>query len=147
MAKNRSDDVDTHDITRTVIEDNGRVIAELGAEEVTHSDPDGTITTIRTSRNLVTSDRMVFNAGMLVANPPIYIGVCDLCRTYQVSLFRRQRPTHGITTLARLKECECGAACCPRHRVLSPWDQKYRCPSCARKHAFGRLLRFIFTSE
>lgn len=148
MANGRSHSTSTSQITTTVIRDiNGEVLTQLELEETVTREPDGSTTSRRTSNNIQLTDSVVFNAGMLISNPPVYIGVCRQCRKFSVSLFRRQRPTHGITTLGRSKMCaDCGTLCCPNHRRLSP-DRKWRCFSCAKKYLAKEFIKSIFFSR
>jgi hypothetical protein len=94
-------------------------------------------------------DGTLLKVEMPTASPEGYIGLCKPCRTPLIPLFRRRRPSCGLTTLARLAFCvDCGRLCCPRHRALSSWDRQWRCHPCAIKHAIKQLLGYlIFTRD
>lgn len=128
----------------TVILDKyGWVILEIGIEKYMLTQPDGSIEYYQKSFNIQTACGLAWNPGMLMANPPVYVAICDQCRHPPISLFKKERPTHGIVTLGRAKLCECGTLCCPRHRILI--DGRWFCLSCAKKHRAKRLLISLFT--
>ena len=148
MSNGRTHSTETNQRTTTVLRDiNGEIILEIGLEEYIVREADGSITFYRRSDNILLADFVEFNPGMLVGNTPVLIGVCQQCRTFSVSLFRRQRPTHGIVTLARSKLCsDCGILCCPQHRKLGS-DQRWRCLPCAKKYTAKQFIKSIFWSE
>ena len=142
MANHQSHNPSTNQSTKTVIWDaNGQAVIAIGLDEYIITKPDGSIESHRYSHNIVLVDGTSWNPGMLTANPPIYIGVCEQCRGFSVSLLGIRKPSHGIMTLARAKLCtDCGTPCCPRHRKLGS-DNKWRCP---KGHTAGQLLKRIF---
>ena len=129
----------------TVIQDKyGNVILEIGITKYMVREPDGSIKYYQKSYNIQLVDGLQWNPGMLLANPPIYVGICDSCRDIcSLKMFKKVMPTHGIVSLGRAKLCECGTLCCPSHRKLCS-DGKWRCLTCARKHMVKELLRPIF---
>lgn len=145
MANHQSQNPSTNQSTTTVIWDaNGQPVIAIGLNEYIVSQPDGSMESRRLSHNIILVDGTAWNPGMLTSNPPIYIGICEQCRTFSVSGLRVRRPSHGLTTLARAKICAgCGTLCCPHHRKLGS-DNKWRCLSCSKRHAAGWLLKRIF---
>lgn len=84
-----------------------------------------------------------WNPSMLQAKPPVFIGVCEMCRHPPVSLFGGEQASHGLVAMYRAKLCaDCGILTCPRHR--SERDGKWRCLNCARRYRWMSLLRPIF---
>ena len=68
--------------------------------------------------------------------PYVPVGVCDQCR--------KKINNHGIVSLSNLKSCmRCRKkTLCNKHRKLI--NGNWLCSSCARKHTFGKLIRWIF---
>lgn len=120
------------------------VILGIGLSKYMLRQPNGSIDYIQRSSNIQLVDGPQWNPGMLLANPPIYVGVCDQCRYPPFSLFRRETPCHGICTLGRAKLCvDCGILCCPRHRKICS-DQKWRCLTCNKTYKIKEWIRPIF---
>lgn len=134
----------TNQRTTTILRDvNGEIILEIGLEEFIVRLPDGSITFYRRSDNIQLVDGTQWNPGFLTTNPPIYIGVCEQCRKFSVSLSHRHSPNHGLVALSRAKLCECGLLCCPAHHHLCS-DGRWRCSSCAKKYTVKELIKSIF---
>ena len=145
MAKHNPNNSGANQITQTVLWDKvGTIVLAVGLAEYVVTHPDGSIESHRLSHNIALVDGTWWNPGMLTANPPVYIGLCDQCRTYTASLLGVSKPTHGVLTLARGKLCAtCGTLCCPAHRKLGQ-DNKWRCLRCAKVNTVGHLLRSLF---
>ena len=60
------------------------------------------------------------------------VAICEICRHPPYTFPFRERPQHGVVSIARSKECDCGKRLCPRHAKRCS-DGKYRCPSCRRR--------------
>ena len=132
----------------TITDVNNNVIMEIRQEEFLVTASDGSITSYTHYRNIQLVDGSTWNPAMLWARPPVYIGVCESCRSQRSSLFRRKHRIHGLVAMSRAKICDtCGILTCPQHRKLSKRDKKWRCLSCAKKHALGNLLRPVFFEE
>ena len=146
MARHPANFTPPSTISRTVLRDvHGEAILELGLDDYMVQHSDGSITQHKISTNIQLVDGTQWNPGMLVTNPPVYIGVCELCRNPPFLGLGRERPTHGICTLARAKMCtDCGLLCCPRHR--SKLGEDWLCPSCRRRHRFRGFFGSIFFS-
>ena len=127
----------------TVIRDSsGTVILEVGLEKYSVTDASGTINTYSRSNNLVLVDGSVWNPSHMI-KPGIFLGVCENCRHPQFSLFRRQKPTHGLCALHNATRCvACHDLCCPSHSILC--GESYKCPRCAKSHGLLSLLEVIF---
>ena len=147
MAKNRPNNRGTNQRTTTILRGlDGQPILEMGLEELILHQPDGTITFLRKSDNIQLVDGTQWNPGFLTTNPPVFVGVCQQCRTYSVVGLHVRKPTHGITSLARAKLCHnCGTLCCPNHNFLSIFDHHCRCIPCYRKHLITEIFKLIFT--
>ena len=142
ISNNRS----TNQKTVTVLRDSdSQPIFEIGVEEFIQRHPDGSITFYRKSDNIRLEDGPEWNAGLLTSNPPVFVAVCQQCRTFSVRSLHVRPPSHGVTSLSQAKLCnDCGASCCPNHRRRSKWDQEWRCLSCALKHSVKEFTKFIF---
>lgn len=146
MANHTPNNRGTNQRTTTVLRDfDGQPILEIGLEDFLIRLPDNSITFYRRSDNLRLVDGLQWNPGFLTSNPPIYVGVCHQCRTYSLWSLRVGRPSHGICSLARSKVCsDCGTLACSNHRRISPWDQKWRCLPCSRKHFIKEIIKSFF---
>ena len=131
--------------TKTVIWDaSGQVVLAIGLDDYFITHPDGSTESHSYSHNIVLVDGTSWNPGMLICNPPVYVGLCDQCRSYGFSLLGVRKPRHGVLTLARGKLCAtCGTLCCPAHRKLG-YDNKWRCLRCAKAHTVGHLFKSLF---
>lgn len=132
----------------TVFYDNdGYVVMRLSATQMTLHHPDGRIEQRKINDNLVLADGSTWNAAMLLAQPPVPIGVCGLCRKPPYTFPWRAKPTHGLVRLSRAKTCQCGTLCCPAHRVRCA-DGQVRCLRCAHTWSWKeRLLSLFFAKE
>ncbi|MFC1805380.1 hypothetical protein ACFL09_00170 [Planctomycetota bacterium] len=128
--------------TKTILEDeDGSVILEMGYEDFIITNPDGSVTQQKISRSIRLACGTMWNPLMMMAKPPILVGVCGQCRRRR--LFRKPS-SHGIVVLRRASYCAgCGVLLCPKHRKLCR-DRKWRCRSCARKFGFRRMLSGVF---
>jgi hypothetical protein len=146
MSNGRAHSRGTNQRTTTVLRDlNGEVILEIGLEEYIVRQPDGSIVFYRRSDNLRLVDGLQWNPGFLTANPPIFVGICHQCRTHSIPGLQVGNPSHGIASLARCKICAgCGTLSCPNHSRISPWDFRWRCLSCNRKHTVKETFKSIF---
>jgi hypothetical protein len=133
--------------TDTIIRDiNGEIIATLTAEEMTVHYPDGRVVNRKKLENIELVDGTGFNAGMMLANPPVQIGVCHFCRHPPYTFPVRDKPTHGLIRLSRAKTCTCGMLCCRKHRQLCR-DGIVRCPPCTRRWFWKEAVLGIFFSR
>lgn len=144
QTNQRSGNRGTNQKTVTVLHDFDGPILEVGVEEFMLRQPDGTITFYRKSDNLRLVCGLEWNPGFLTSNPPIFVGICPLCRKYSLVGLHVRKPTHGVTSLARAKQCTCGMLCCPVHRRRSPWDSRWRCLPCFRRHVVYQIIKSIF---
>lgn len=127
----------------TITDSQGKVIVRIKQDEYIIIGNDGNPTSYTRYRNIQLVDGSTWNPAMLWAKPPIYIGVCSICREPSR---RRRHPTHGLVAMARAKLCTCGILCCPKHRKLCS-DNKWRCPACVRKYHIKTFLRPMFFSR
>jgi hypothetical protein len=125
----------------TITDDRGRIILEVRQDEYLLVGDDGTLTSNANYRNIQLVDGMTWNPSMLSANPPIHIGVCAVCRERRLLIGPR---SHGLVSMARARQCECGRLVCPRHRRLFRSENVWLCPHCALKHRVKSLLRPLF---
>ena len=123
----------------TITDVNGEVVLEIRQNEYLVVQPDGSFESYTHYRYITLVDGSAWVPQMMCQKPPIFVGVCSLCR--KRSLFKRR--THGLVMLARARLCECGVLCCPKHRTLCS-DNKWRCPKCARKYRLKSLIRPLF---
>ncbi len=105
----------------------------------------------RRNETIELSDGFEWHAGMLSANPPIHISVCNLCR-YPLPAVFPERPTSGLVRTSSLEYChECGLGICPKHRRRSRYDRRWRCLKChksfQKKTIVKRTLRSIFCTR
>ena len=122
---------------------NGELILQIGFDDYIVVQPNRSISQYKISANIALVDGTFFNPSLLLAKPPIYIGVCELCRHPPFLGLGRKKATHGIVTLARARICaDCGLLCCPKHRSKHSGD--WLCPSCRRKRRFTGFLGAIF---
>lgn len=138
-------------IIRTVetvfYESDGSEVLRLSARQLTLHHPDGSIEQRKINDNLVLVDGSTWNAAMLLAQPPVAVGICELCRRPPYMFPARAKPTHGLVRLSRAKACTCGTLCCPRHRRRCA-DGQIRCAHCARRWSWKeRVLSLFFTSQ
>ena len=125
---------DLHDNTIVEVRQDGYLVIEK----------DGSITSYSNSRSIQLVDGSTWNPDMLRAKPPIYVGVCEICRNPGFSLFRKQYKTHGLVAMSRAKLCAtCGILCCPQHRVLCS-DKRWRCIKHAKTFRLKSLLKPLF---
>ena len=123
----------------------GNVICKVGTANYTVKDNQGRIQTFQTTCNLTLSDGSVWNP-LMMKEPGIFIGVCENCRNPKLSIWRKERATHGLTALHTSTRCanpRCQALCCPRHSILCS-DGLYRCPDCVKKYNGISWLKKLF---
>jgi len=146
MARRKpSNIVPSQNTILTITDIRGNVVLEVRDEESLVVNADGSITSYNRMSNIQLVDGSVWNRHMLLAKPPIYLGVCESCRHPGISLLKRRRPNHGLVAMHRAKLCSsCGTLCCPSDRKLSKRDKQWRCLSCHKKHVLGNLLLPIF---
>ena len=127
----------------------GNVICQVGSATYTVTDRDGRVQRFQRNSNITLSDGSVWNPHMM-KEPGIFVGVCESCRHPKFSLWRQERPTHGLTALHTATRCanpSCHALCCPRHSILCS-DGVYRCPDCVGTYnGFSWLKRLFFKME
>ena len=129
----------------TITDVHGNIAMEIRQEEYLVTESDGSISSYVHFKYIPLVDGSSWSPFLLSKNPPIYIGICETCRNPGLSLFGRRHKTHGLVAMARAKLCvDCGLLTCPRDRRLSKRDKKWRCLTCAKKHAVGNLLRPLF---
>jgi len=134
MAKNAPQ---RHTIAK-ITDRRGKVILEVTQKEYLVMESNGAIASYSEYNNIILEDGVGWNPAMLSQRPPIHIAVCAVCRK------RRKPKTHGLVSLAGARLCVCGRLCCPKHRRQSSRDNKWRCPSCHRRHVLKRLLTPVF---
>jgi hypothetical protein len=123
----------------TITDVYGQVILEVRQNEYLVVQDDGSFESNSHYRYITLVDGSSWSPQMMWQKPPIFIGVCGVCR--RPSLLGRK--THGLVMLARARLCECGVLCCPRHRVLCS-DNRWRCHRCARKYRLKSLVKPLF---
>ena len=131
--------------TDTIIYDaNGDEVIRLTMEEITIWHPDGTIEVYKHHDNINLADGSSWNVNMLFAKPPVYLGVCDLCRHKPPYTFPfRTKPSCGLVRLTKAKLCSCGALTCPKHHRRCR-DGTWRCTRCARCHTLKMFCMRLF---
>jgi hypothetical protein len=125
----------------------GDVILQIGYEDYTIRTPSGDIEQHKTSKYIQTVDGRQWNPLMMLAKPPIHVGVCEHCRNPPFSWLGREAPTHGIVTLENAKRCtDCGTLCCHPKHVKQGSDGFYHCIQCANRftRSLARILKAIF---
>lgn len=107
--------------------------------------PNRRVIQYRVGTNIQLVDGLIWNPTMLNRNPPLLLGVCEVCRHPPFSFFNSQVPTHGLCSLNNSRRCwNCGQFCCPAHAKRSSLDRHWRCVRCAEGHLVWRLLNWIF---
>ena len=128
----------------TITDLQGEVVVEVRQNEYVVIDSDGSVTSYTHNRSIQLVDGSAWDPSMLRARPAIFVGVCEICRNRDLSLFRRRRKTHGLVAMSRARICAtCGALCCPGHRRLCS-DNLWRCRRCSRRHGIKNILRPLF---
>jgi hypothetical protein len=132
-------------VFRTILaDDRGQPILDISAGEYMVHEPDGSITIRKENHSILLMDGLEWNPAMAAA---IRIGCCELCRNPPRGLFSRERPRHGLVSMAKAKRCaECGLLLCPRHRHRGA-DERWRCPACGRSRRLRDLVLDIFFSR
>ena len=133
-------------IITTITDLYGNVVVEVKQNEYIVIGTDGSITSYSNHQYIQLVDGLAWSSELLRANPPVYVGVCEICRNPDFSLFRSQRKTHGLVAMSRAKICECGILCCPKHRVLCS-DNRWRCHKCAQKFKIISILKPLFFKD
>jgi hypothetical protein len=135
-------------MTRTVLYDiDGSIILQIGYDEfmVQPQVKGGPIEIHKNSSYIRLVDGTQWSPMLMLAKPPVHVGVCDHCRRPPFIGLGRGTASHGIVTLNRAKTCsDCGALCCPKH-FSKCRDGKYRCKQCAQAvdGLLKRLINFI----
>lgn len=145
MAQSPSNRSTTKSTITEIRNTNGEVILEISMEETRLRMPDGSVVSQRSSTSIRTVDGSIWSPVQWMARPARHVGICDQCRHPAFSLFRRERPTHGIVLMKKAKLCECGALCCPKHCRLS--NGVWRCPACAKKHSIKQAFLAVFCTK
>ena len=131
---------------QTVLRDrHGTEVYRTDMQTYTIRAPDGNMTTFRVGENIGLTDGTEWNPSMSMRQQdPIDIAVCETCRRPPLSLFRPERPSHGLCNAAKAKNCaDCGDSVCPRHCRQGP-DRRFRCLRCASRDRIKRWIRPIF---
>ncbi|MHB9071269.1 MAG: hypothetical protein ACYC54_12995 [Sedimentisphaerales bacterium] len=126
----------------TITDANGEVVIEIRQNEYLVIQNDGSFESYTHYRYITLVDGISWVPQMMWQKPPIYIGVCGICR--KRSIFRKR--THGLVSLAKAKNCECGIMTCPMHSILCS-DNKWRCPGCAKKYKLKKNIKSLFFAE
>lgn len=121
----------------------GNLILEVRQEEYIVLGPNSPPALHTRHQNIQLVCGTTWNPSMLQSKPPVFIGVCHMCRHPPVSLLGREQPSHGLVAMYRARLCaDCGILCCPRHRRER--DGKWRCLRCSARHGRVGLIRAIF---
>ena len=144
MAKQNTPQISARKDTITVIADiNGNPILEIGLHEYTIRHPNGAHTHRRLTESIQLVCGTVWNPSLMLATPPVHVGVCEFCHRPSLSRHR----THGLVAMHRARLCvDGGELCCPSHRRLGR-DRKWRCPKHHRAHLLKSLFRPIFFEQ
>lgn len=132
------------ELARYVVRDrHGKRILTVKRTQITLTEPDGNTDTLTVTDSIETMDGIPWNPQFLDLKPPVLLGVCAECREPH----SREKPTHGLVTIANMKTClDCKAALCPAHAKLGSDDQ-LRCPPCARAFKFKSFVLWLFFSS
>lgn len=132
------------EIENAIYDQDGEVICVVGLKEYAVQEPDGSISLHKRSQNIETVDHQIWNPSMAMGPKPILLGCCVICRSGSFSMFKRNRPSHGLCTLKNGRLCtDCGLFVCPHHRKVGS-DGRARCPRCARNRRVRGLLTWVF---
>ena len=149
MAQNRAGNLPQEHWITEVADRYGTVICRVGSSGYIVTDGYGQKHQFHTTSNITLSDGSAWNP-LMMKNPGIFIGVCESCRNPKFSIWRNERPTHGLTALHTATRCadsHCHILCCPRHSILCS-DGCYRCPDCAKSYnGFSWLKKLFFKTE
>ncbi len=121
----------------------GQLVLTIGMSEFTVLAPDGTISEYKRGSSIQLVDGLAWNPSMTSQAKPILLTSCSTCRSPPISLFRRERATHGLLSVGNAHVCvDCGQVTCPRHgrAIRGNW----RCLRCSRLHRSWRAVRPIF---
>jgi hypothetical protein len=117
-------------------DEKGRTILQVGSNQFMVRDSHNNLIHRSIDENILLSDGVFWNPGMLKKNPPVYVGICYKCR----------KRGHGIVTISRAKTCvKCGRLCCPSHRKLL--DNQWLCIRCSWYRRIFKFFRFILFEE
>jgi len=119
--------------------DGGQHDSECFSELMEEQD-DGALSSVRTTRAEEAADGEIL---VPISRPQDPLVACRGCGNPGWSLFRRERPSHGILRKRNAHQCSCGQYFCPRHAVKGH-DGAWRCRACARRAAIAGFFRAIF---
>jgi len=143
MAKRGSPNIN---IVTTIKDLKGKVVLKITKNEYIVIKKDGSVISYNKHEYIQLVDGLAWSPDMLNHNPPVHIGVCEMCRNPGFSLFGPKTPTSGLVCMSRAKQCECGVLCCPQHRELCA-DKRWRCLKCAEKFKGLSLLNKLFLKK
>lgn len=121
----------------------GNTILEMGYDDFIIVNPDGSISHHRNSAYIQLVCGTQWTPAMLLAKPPVPVGVCQDCRYPPLRGLHRDPPCHGLVSLNQATLCECGKLCCPRHIVRCS-DGQARCWNCGGKFRRKNFLLSLF---
>jgi hypothetical protein len=131
-------------IFETVFLDDG---TSISASE-THDTVNGKDVAKKTTQASRLEDGSIVLANQLYGPKAKIVGRCPVCVSPPSGLWRREKPSHGLCSLDRMRQCvDCGVRTCPRHTHRSSYDHRHRCPSCAKQHWYRCLWQRCFTEE
>jgi hypothetical protein len=129
-----------------ILDQNGKEINRHGVKTTDYETDDGNAVTEKESQNIILPDKRVWSAAQ-AARPgkeAVFIAQCPLCLNPPRSLFRREKPSNGLTTIASMRRCcRCGEVVCSRHYVIGS-DSQTRCRRCNRIFKFHKAIKCIF---
>ena len=131
-------------VFRTVLSDEqGMPILDVSAGEYMVHDPHGNITIRKENHSILLMDGLEWCPAQAAQ---IRVGVCECCRHPPYRFFFRERPRHGLLSMAKAKRCTaCGLLLGPRHRHLGH-DGRWRCVRCGRSRRLKDFFLGIFFS-
>jgi hypothetical protein len=130
--------------SRTVLCDiDGEVVLDIGYTDFTVQ-TNNIIQQYQIGAYIQTVDGRQWSPIQLRSQPPVYVGICSLCRKPPFRWWGHEKPTHGVVTLQSAHTCvECGQLCCPRH-FRKGRDGNYRCRPCSSRRRLKAKVKSIF---
>lgn len=117
----------------------GKPMLVIGSSKVSVIGPKGEVSEYTKDCGIRLVDGLLWHTGMLKWANPVLLTTCSICRNPPVSLFKRERATHGLLSVRNARVChKCGTLVCPQHRRLV--EGSWLCISCAKKATLKRLL-------